>query len=682
MTTRSVASRREEGVALISAIAFLFILVLLSSMVFAAARSAQQGSRQTRDVTTALAAADAGAEKIIFDLGVSGATTPWDTYLPGAGVTREDCLEPESAPAGCNPVTGNIGGAAFTGTVLDVPGASTQRLVTVTGEFPAGSGDRATVRVHVERSSPVAFDYAMFADDNIKIHHHGGSFVAPAVTTNAVHSNASVTLDASSRFRVEQFSAVGDLEMAKGVASVGNHSRLDAHTKALGGKFDQTGYSWRYNIGNGDLCYPGAYTPPASGGDSNNGCLTTEKFSGNATIIGDIFARSVTLTGRGNVPGSAAPVTTVTGVTIPAVNGDLYVDDGGSAKLNTTTVSGPAGTIDTVCGGQCGKGAAAAGGQIGGKVEITAEPPAAIEFPSIDYESTYKLRALGQQNNACLSGPCSLQDAGKQHVFNNVNTFFDYITNPTNGFYMDISDAGVHTRCTAVSGGCPGGGSGYAEYILLRGDWYVTGGVSWDMDAIHDRAVAKGMTSASRQTLPVVIAGSLISPQTGIDMKGRVYMVGLASKTDFLERTTTNNDGRVKVNVAKFLSNDKRDAGFPVLEPAVLAAAGKIGADDDDRDDPWESSSTLEIEKVNAIWVRGLVYSGVWNSGLQRSAAADQHWHNLDPKNSVRIYGSQVGGELHDCNNFEFTYDPIVKNAFGFGSGTTSGVQVMSWDEV
>jgi len=36
----------------------------------------------------------------------------------------------------------------------------------------------------------------------------------------------------------------------------------------------------------------------------------------------------------------------------------------------------------------------------------------------------------------------------------------------------------------------------------------------------------------------------------------------------------------------------------------------------------------------------------------------------------MKIYGAQVGGTLHDCNNFSFTYDPLVQKAFGFGGGT------------
>jgi hypothetical protein len=45
----------------------------------------------------------------------------------------------------------------------------------------------------------------------------------------------------------------------------------------------------------------------------------------------------------------------------------------------------------------------------------------------------------------------------------------------------------------------------------------------------------------------------------------------------------------------------------------------------------------------------------------------------------MKIYGAQVGADLHDCNNFSFTYDPIVKNAFGFGGGS---IKVLTYQEL
>jgi hypothetical protein len=65
------------------------------------------------------------------------------------------------------------------------------------------------------------------------------------------------------------------------------------------------------------------------------------------------------------------------------------------------------------------------------------------------------------------------------------------------------------------------------------------------------------------------------------------------------------------------------------------------------------------------------VYSAAYNATTKTSVPSDQHWHNEDPKNLVKIFGAQVGDTLHDCSNFNFTYDPLVKKAFGFsGSGT------------
>ena len=78
--------------------------------------------------------------------------------------------------------------------------------------------------------------------------------------------------------------------------------------------------------------------------------------------------------------------------------------------------------------------------------------------------------------------------------------------------------------------------------------------------------------------------------------------------------------------------------------------------------------------------VRGLVYSALWSSTLSKSLPTDQHWHNFDPKNVDTIIGAQVGGHLHDCNNFSFDYDPLVSNILGF-SGGSGGIDVVSWQE-
>ena len=76
---------------------------------------------------------------------------------------------------------------------------------------------------------------------------------------------------------------------------------------------------------------------------------------------------------------------------------------------------------------------------------------------------------------------------------------------------------------------------------------------------------------------------------------------------------------------------------------------------------------------------RGLVYSALWNATTKTSTPMNQHWHNFDPKNLQKIYGAQVGAQLHDCNNFNFSYDPIVRNAYGFTGGS---VKVIDYQEL
>jgi hypothetical protein len=108
-------------------------------------------------------------------------------------------------------------------------------------------------------------------------------------------------------------------------------------------------------------------------------------------------------------------------------------------------------------------------------------------------------------------------------------------------------------------------------------------------------------------------------------------------------------------------------------------AGGQISSNDYDTDSPWTSSSTYEPLKAAPVYIRGLVYSASYNATTGTSTPQNQHWHNFDPKNLMKIYGAQVGADLHDCNNFSFTYDPIVKNAFGFGGGS---IKVLTYQEL
>jgi hypothetical protein len=111
----------------------------------------------------------------------------------------------------------------------------------------------------------------------------------------------------------------------------------------------------------------------------------------------------------------------------------------------------------------------------------------------------------------------------------------------------------------------------------------------------------------------------------------------------------------------------------------VLAAGGSIDSSDYDTDSNWTSSALYEPLKATPTYIRGLVYSATYDASTGTATPQNQHSHNYDPKNLQKIYGAQVGGTLHDCNNFSFSYDPLIKKAFGFGGGT---VKVIDYQEL
>lgn len=608
-------SAGEEGYGLAVVLVLAFVMTILAATAFSAMRSTELNTREQRNITSARGVADGGAEQLIYELGLTG--TQWTDY-PG------------------QTFSGTLGDGAWTATVATHPSGANQRVVNVTGEYPAGSGDTVQVEVVVERSAPAAFDFAMFADSNIIIHHHSGStWLAPRVfTAGGVHSNGAVAIDASAEFDLTdpddpsappgKFRAVGHIDMPASSASVGSHPNLSF----AGGSVPPGGYSWRYDIGNGDLCYPGAIPHGAPGHNVNhsvgtNGC-TGPKFVGGVRIAGTVEAGGLTVDTNG------------------VVDGDVIVDDDGAFDVSNGTITGS---------------------QV-----RSAEPPAALEFPSLDFESTYRVRAQAQESGPCPVANPALLSCGVQHIFTDDGDFYDLITNPATGFYRTAS----HTAWTPADG--------KPAYILARGDWYIEGGISFTVSAITSAMAGHGLSYPGGPP-PVVIAGSLVSPDGGATMQGRLYMVGRGNRTDFLDPTKPRG-----INVNYFLNKDNSGtplgpvAGFPSVEPAVLGAGSKIDGKDFDDDSSWETAADLETAKSNATWVRGLVYSGEWDDGTKTSSAGDQHWHNYDPKNEARIYGAQVGGKLHNCNNFEFVYDDVIRNAFGFTS-SSGAVEVLSWDE-
>ena len=703
---RVLPARRdaEDGVALIVAIAFLFIMTLFATMLVATMRSTQVTSRRTKNVTTARAEADAGVEAITFALGLTGSDSsrPWNDYL----CTGSNAEDPTQAPGSCVH-TDDIGDGTYWATVTKTA-VATQRQINVVGEYPKGSGDRVRLKVVVNQSAPKAFEYSMFGDTDITVHHHG-TILAPQITTTSIHSNGDMDLPLSSEVHVQDLTVVGNLEL-KGDGD----GKTVAHPWGdVDGSIGPDGYSFRYDIGPYDRCYPMWEPLPADGVTHNvshpstttpvtgvNGC-TQKKFPGYTQVYGDIRAGSFTMGSRSEVLGSNGQKSmSMSGDLLDPVSGNVTISTSGEASFPGKTFSSttPKAYTAAECAPYCDNGAP---GTIAGSLTVEQNPPQAIEFPSIDYENTYKVRALNEESGSCGSVAPAVADYcgnNTRHVFDSEDDFLSYITAKNRGYYRYIDDAGDHHPWTFSANK----GDGPPNYILLIGDYYVYGGLNLDAGDINNRVAdqlnngANDIFDPDGPSIPIVIAGSLVSPDKGMTMKGRVYIVGRGNQTDFLYRLpgsanveadlcvfANRRQGPAKADTAGGECNQDQLApsdGFSEVEPGLLAAGGDINASDIDDDKPWESDSDYELLR-DATWVRGVVYSAAWDAKTGTSQAAGQHWHNADPKNSVRILGAQIGAKLHDCNNFDFTYDSIVKNAFGF-SGEASGVEVVSWDEL
>jgi hypothetical protein len=497
----------------------------------------------------------------------------------------------------------------------------------------------------VHKNTPEAFDYSMFAATGIDIHHHNDAYLSPQILTNKVHSNGYVKIDYSSEFYVEKLSTAGALTLPQ-----------DGGTYP-GGAIPTTGYSW-WNPQNG-RCYPGNFSAASSAS-----CVA--KYSGHATVTGQIEAGSITVGSRGNtLPGSGpaggtCPLgrLTETGVCIPQTFGDVKV---GTAKIGATTyteASAPG------CA-QCNKGAAAAGGQLGGK--LTVQPgfaPKVIPYPSIDYSTTYRVRPSGASTGD-----------GTTNVFGSEAAFLSYIANPANGLFRTVNPTtGALSAWTYASGKMPGA-------LYLNGIWDITAGdvtLKYDelVTAVRNGIKIANPTSTINGVPPVLlIKGSLIAETGKLDIQTPLVIAGRGNRMDVLKCAAyTTGCEQPSVDSTKFL-----DAA--ATEPGLLAAGKTVDASDYDTDPPWTSVSTYEPLKASPIYVRGVIYSGKWNAATESSDATDQHWHTYDAKNTIKLYGAQIGGKLHDCNNFWFTYDPIVKNIFGFGDGS-KGVEVLDFQDI
>ena len=543
-------------------------------------------------------------------------------YLLGQGANWA-----QYAPGGTSPWTQSqpnplsLGSNQATASSWMTPGPNGNYYIYVKGSY---GGNTRTIRATVTRGSPPAFDYSMFASKGIDIHQHGG-WLSPQVWTTSVHSNGYIYIDYPSQFNFNVLEAVGNLTVEKDGG------------KTPAGTVSASGYNWLDPL-NG-LCYPGGYANP--GGVTPSGSTCPNSYPGNAELNGSVYAGSLTLGSHGVIKAASA-LTLDTG----------QVLDGGSINGSVLT-----GSSNVNCATSCNK-ANPTGGQVQGSVTVqSGYAPPVIPFPSIDLATQYGTKLAALENNA--TSPTGT------NKFTSPSQFLTWATT-TAANYRTVNTANGN----ALANWSSGSGKN-PDVILLTGDFDIAGGsLSLDYGTVQKNV--QTTTGISGGAAPIIIVqGSLVAETGSISLSAGLVVVGSDNPVDGIVVPGSGNQP-THINTSAMLNNNAQD-------PGVLAAGGSISSNDYDTDSPWSSSSTYEPLKAAPVYIRGLVYSALWNASTQTSTPENQHWHNFDPKNLMKLYGSQVGADLHDCNNFSFTYDPIVKNAFGFGGGS---VKVLNYQEL
>lgn len=674
-------ARGEEGVAIITVLMVVMIMTLLGTTMVANLTSELNQVGRQRRVTTARAAADAGVDRIVFHIQQENNWEDMVTqYNTASGNWWGDPANGDWWKIGEGRFRAHVDCDAFDCGAGD----PSQRVATVEGEFPSGSGVSRKIEVTLRRSAPEALTrFAMFADRQIDIHHHGSSFVSPQMVTTEVHSNGGIKIDYTSSFYVDTISAVGSLELGRGGSNPG----------------DATGYNWAYWISQGDTqnsprCYPPKVFPPKTIANSDSSfstywnaplgtsCAGNPKYSPNARVIGNAFGNSVTVESQGSTSASDSGSTCVgttqaginnplTGSCIPDRPGDVHghlVKVGGSNYTgvpagNEVVVHYRAGTEPPPCSGSncvadcpnCNQGTADQGGRAGGSVysHPAGWAPAPIEFPGLNYEEYHQKARAEQGGGGCSTGQKTC------HVFPNDSGdgFIQYLADPASvtGSYSTSGcktcvywlDAGRNdtTDPTRVA------------YVVARGTYFLDGE---DIDINWGDIRSQFGTDSTEPTPVIMIQGALLSRGGGASLKSSLTVVGQT--------------------MDPFRPLDPYPAD---TVPGLLAATKGMSGSDYDADSNWDDPGRYEPLKRNALTVRGLVYAGEYDPATGTTTAGDFHFHNYDPKNSTTIIGAEVGGKLHNCNSFIFSYDPLVQNLTGFESGEAGGgVFVVDWQEV
>ena len=600
--------RQDEGVAMLFVIAIGMIVAIVAAAMFASVLQNQSTTRRHLDVTSAQGAAEAALDDAVYQLGLAVSGTSNWTTWKN---TYNSQANGKSLDLGSNNASATAWVTAQAGT--------NNLYVWARGSY---GGNTRTIRALVSQGSQPAFDYSMFASKGIDIHQHGG-WLSPQVWTTAVHSNGYIYIDYPSEFNVNNLEAVGNLTLEKGGGKIPS------------GTVSSSGYNWLDPLPTNGLCFPGGYQHPGGVAPSGGTCSSTLMYPGNAVINGSVYAGSLTLGSHGIIkkvdPNN--PITLDTGQVVSGYTTDATTN--GSAMVGSSNVN---------CATSCNK-ASPVGGQVQGQVNVTSGyAPAVVPFPSIDYSS--KIRPTAQTNGTYYTSPAS---------------FLSYATGTTTNFYNADSSGNLtrwDTNATTKAH--------FPDVIVLSGLYDVNGGsLTLDYGTIQKNVQAATGLSGGQAPI-ILIQGGLVVEAGGITLSSGLVVVGSDESYQNIVipyNSTTNTP--VTINTAALLGNSAN-------APGLFMAGGQIQSNDYDTDSPWSSTSTYEPLKAAPVYIRGLVYSASWNATTQTSTPQNQHWHNFDPKNLMKIYGAQVGADLHDCNNFSFTYDPLVKNAFGFGGGSVS----------
>ena len=613
------ARRSDDGVAMLFVIAVALVVTALVIAMFSAVMQTSATARTQRNITSAQAAAEAGVNDAVFNLSqYTNGVSNWALHGPTGA-------QPWTEANAFYPTNGTFGANANYKVWLTAKAGTGNYILWSKGTYGANT---RTIRAEITQGSPQAFDYSMFASKGIDIHHHS-SYLSPQVWTTSVHSNGYINIDYSSDFTVNSMEAVGNILMAKGGGSTPSGSITGP-------------YNWYDALAN--KCFPGGMSKPAGTDPTSAGsCSGDPTYSGNAAIYGTVHAGSITINSHGQVlPATAG--TLDTGQTINAQPGEV---DAGSATIGGTTY-----TTQTAANGcsACNKGTVAntGAGQISGPLKIGAQlVPKTIAFPPINLATSV------YHTSASTAG----------HLFTSSGTFLTYITDKTHGLYRQINSQGQMVPWDGVSA---------PDVIYLNGDWDISGGaVTLNYGTIANMVHAATQTNGPAPI--IVVQGSLIIENGSLKLNTGLVMVGTGNNLDFLRKTTGQ---PISIDTSR---NNTGLLDPAATMPAVLAVGGSIDSSDYDTDSNWTPSATYEPTKATPVYIRGLVYSASWNAQTGTVVPQNQHWHNFDPKNLQKIYGAQVGAQLHNCNNFSFSYDPLVTRAFGFGGGV---VKVVDYQEL